>query len=482
MRLPGLAAQRRALDPEETRELTQHLQRLFDEAASLHGGVADRLSGDRLVAVFGLENLTGNEPQRALRAAQSIIHAVGASDLTPGAPAAGIAQGALLPTRIDGPFPLSGDPMSDAESLAGQANPGEVLLSEGLRRALGAHNLPFAGRQAELSLMNSLLERCVATRRGRTIVTRGDAGIGKTRLLEALMDAARCARHRLPSRAGARLRPGQGAPPAGRAVREPARRRGRRRARGARPRGDRGDRVRPTAGRQHPGRERPRRRAAVRGPGLDRAQRGSAGARARPHDDRAAADRVGLRAGAAPARDRGPALRRQRGGGAARRAGGLGRRAARAARAVHASRRGSDRRRLARAGARLPAHDARPRAAHGRGIARARGELSSSCRARPSMAAFGARRVTRCSSTSCCAPPTPARRRCRRRCRRSSCRASRSSTATTGRRCWRRRCSACASRARRWRPCRTARRARPTAWSRKACSRSRATRSPSHMR
>ncbi|MDP9198099.1 MAG: hypothetical protein M3O07_02655, partial [Pseudomonadota bacterium] len=78
-----------------------------------------------------------------------------------GAPAAGIAQGALLPTRIDGPFPLSGDPMSDAESLAGQANPGEVLLSEGLRRALGAHNLPFAGRSAELSLMNSLLERCV---------------------------------------------------------------------------------------------------------------------------------------------------------------------------------------------------------------------------------------------------------------------------------------------------------------------------------
>jgi DNA-binding SARP family transcriptional activator len=191
MRLPGLAAQRRSLDPEETRELTQKLQRLFDEAVSLHGGAADRLSGDRLVAVFGLENITGNEPQRALRAAQAIIHAVGASDFTPGAPAAGIAQGALLPTRIDGPFPLSGDPMTDAESLASSANPGEVLLSEGLRRALGAHNLPFAGRQAELSLMNSLLERCVATRRGRTIVTRGEAGIGKTRLLGALMDSAR---------------------------------------------------------------------------------------------------------------------------------------------------------------------------------------------------------------------------------------------------------------------------------------------------
>ena len=191
LRLPGLAAQRRALDPEETRELTQKLQRLFDESVALHGGAADRLSGDRLVAVFGLERLTGHEPQRAIRAAQAIVHAIGASDLTPGAPAAGIAQGALLPTRIDGPFPLSGEPMSDAEALAARANPGEVLLSEGLRRALGAHNLPFTGRQAELSLMNSLLERCIVTRRGRTIVTRGEAGIGKTRLLESLMDSAR---------------------------------------------------------------------------------------------------------------------------------------------------------------------------------------------------------------------------------------------------------------------------------------------------
>jgi DNA-binding SARP family transcriptional activator/tetratricopeptide (TPR) repeat protein len=191
LRLPGLAAQRRALDPEEARALAQRLQGLFDEAVAQHGGVADRLSGDRLVAVFGLENLSGNEPQRALRAAQAIIHAIGASDLTPGAPAAGIAQGALLPTRIDGPFPLSGEAVSDAESLAGQAVAGEVLLSAGLRRTLGAHSLPFAGRQAELSLMTALLERCVTTRRGRTIVARGEAGIGKTRLLEALMDTAR---------------------------------------------------------------------------------------------------------------------------------------------------------------------------------------------------------------------------------------------------------------------------------------------------
>jgi DNA-binding SARP family transcriptional activator len=191
IRLPGLAAQRRALDPEEMRELTQRIQRLFDDTVALHGGIADRLSGDRLNAVFGLENLSGNEPQHAIRTAQALMHAFGASDLTPGAPAAGIAQGSLLPTRIDGPFPLTGDPMTDAESLAGRANPGEVLLSDGLRRALHARQLPFAGRHAELALVTGLLERCIATRRGRTVVIRGEAGIGKTRLLEALCAAAR---------------------------------------------------------------------------------------------------------------------------------------------------------------------------------------------------------------------------------------------------------------------------------------------------
>ena len=191
VRLPGIAERRRNLDPEELRELTQRLQRHFDETVTLHGGVADRLSGDRLNAVFGLENLSGNEPLRALRTAQALQQAFGANDPALGAPAIGIAQGALLPTRLNGPFPLSGNPMTDAEALAGRAHPNEILLSDDLRRALGTRNTPLAGRHAELSLMHTLLERSVATKRGRTIVIRGEAGIGKTRLLETLAETAR---------------------------------------------------------------------------------------------------------------------------------------------------------------------------------------------------------------------------------------------------------------------------------------------------
>ena len=189
-RVPGLAEQRRALDPEEAREMTQRLQQLFDACITECGGVADRLSGDRLNAVFGLEQLHGNEPERAMHAAQALQQAFAASDIALPLPAIGIAQGALLPQRINGPFPLSGHPMTDAEALAGHGQAGEILLADDLRRALGPRAAPFAGRHAELSLMVSLLERAIATHRGRTIVIRGEAGIGKTRLLEAFVEAA----------------------------------------------------------------------------------------------------------------------------------------------------------------------------------------------------------------------------------------------------------------------------------------------------
>ena len=308
------------------------------------------------------------------------MQAFGASDLTPGAPAAGVAQGSLLPTRIDGPFPLSGDPMTDAESLAGRANPGEVLLSEGLRRALHARQLPFAGRQAELALMAGLLERCSATRRGRTIVTRGEAGIGKTRLLEALIEVARergthChrvqvldfgqvkARRPLASLFASLLGISPDAGPAerGRAVVEAI-----------------------ESGRLPAD-------SILHASGLVGAPLSADQASIERNLDPQALehgrmevvrrlDRDRLRESAAAPRHRGPALRRRRGGGAARGARGIRRGTARPARALHAAGRGPDRRVLARAGARLPADDARPRAAHGRRVARARGELSGARR------------------------------------------------------------------------------------------------------
>ncbi|MGQ0384298.1 MAG: BTAD domain-containing putative transcriptional regulator, partial [Gammaproteobacteria bacterium] len=187
LRLPGLAEKRRAIDAEEVREYVQRCQQIFDECIAECGGISDRLSGDRLNAVFGLEAISGNEPQRALQAAQALQLAFAGGDT---GPAIGVSQGALLPSRIAGPFPLSGRAMTGAESLAGRAGPGETLLAEGLRRGMMPRSAAFVGRHAELGMMDSLLERTIAANRGRTVVIRGDAGIGKTRLLEAFAEAA----------------------------------------------------------------------------------------------------------------------------------------------------------------------------------------------------------------------------------------------------------------------------------------------------
>src|SRR5688572_15533673 len=190
-RLIGLGDYRRGLDPETARELGQKLQEAFDARVKENGGVADRLFGDRVHAVFGLQQLSGNEPQRALRTAAALHQAFADSELPLPGVAIGIAQGPLLPGNQDGPFPLSGHAMSEAEALAVHAAPGDTLLADDLRRALLPRAAPFAGRTAELSLMVSLFDRTVSSGRGRTILVRGEAGIGKTRLLEELANAAR---------------------------------------------------------------------------------------------------------------------------------------------------------------------------------------------------------------------------------------------------------------------------------------------------
>ncbi|MCU0946378.1 MAG: AAA family ATPase, partial [Rubritepida sp.] len=51
--------------------------------------------------------------------------------------------------------------------------------------------LPFVGRQAELRQFDSILRDCFTARSGRVVVVRGDAGIGKSRLLEACAGLAR---------------------------------------------------------------------------------------------------------------------------------------------------------------------------------------------------------------------------------------------------------------------------------------------------
>ena len=91
------------------------------------------------------------------------------------------------------------------------------------RSAAGAQ--PFVGRRPELAMILAALDRCTSSRHGRAIVVRGEAGIGKTRLVERGADCGARTRRRRALRAGVRFRPVAGPPTDHDARAEPARRR-----------------------------------------------------------------------------------------------------------------------------------------------------------------------------------------------------------------------------------------------------------------
>ena len=222
-RLEGLLEIEAQLDPEEAHLLSNEFQRRVQMAVHEFGGLADRRVGSNVLAVFGIPNSYGNEAERAARAALMLRDIVANKPWPVAGPLAlriGIAQGqVLLGSEL---FPLSGRPTHEAHTLASQAEDNEVLISEAIRQSLGervstqraaavlqAHaepvsawslhgighdssgaSQPFVGRRPELAMILASLDRCMTSRHGRAIVVRGEAGIGKTRLVDAVRAAA----------------------------------------------------------------------------------------------------------------------------------------------------------------------------------------------------------------------------------------------------------------------------------------------------
>jgi len=222
-RLEGLLEFEAIADPEESLAVAQQFHALVQETAQSFGGRTDRRAGANVLTVFGVPTAYGNEAERASRAALTLRQTF----LRHRWPTQvdlklriGIAQGQVLPTGDL--FPLTGKPTHVAHSLAARAQDHQILLADEVRQALGerveatriavpassatettsawtlsslaadvrAAERPFVGRRPELAMTIAVLDRCMASKHGRAIVVRGEAGIGKTRLVDAIRATA----------------------------------------------------------------------------------------------------------------------------------------------------------------------------------------------------------------------------------------------------------------------------------------------------
>ena len=216
-------------DPEEVQAMLGRFFDAMDHVVEDHGGRVFDRAGDAVMAVFGAPVAHGNDAQRAVRAALAMQAAAVALTDCDGAPLRlhiGIASGEVVAAVIGGgksKYSVTGDTVNLAARLDALAEAGDTLISDALYRAVSAvvdaqpggehvvkgfaapvsawkvlglrhaqaERLPFVGRQAELRQLLGALDALRETGCGATIVVRGDAGIGKSRLVEEFHHRAR---------------------------------------------------------------------------------------------------------------------------------------------------------------------------------------------------------------------------------------------------------------------------------------------------
>jgi len=225
----SLAARR---DPEETHRILGRFFEAVDSAVTRFGGAIERHIGDNVMGVFGAPLAHGDDPYRAVKAAGEIHHAISAVSADIGIPLSvhiGIAAGTVMASStgssLKAAYGVVGSPVNLAARLQAKAAVGETLISNSLKRAIenifeleslgevaikgldasesvwrviGERRerdvgtaLPLVGRRAEVKLLRSLLDGVVESGHGGVVYVRGEAGIGKSRMMQVFAEEAR---------------------------------------------------------------------------------------------------------------------------------------------------------------------------------------------------------------------------------------------------------------------------------------------------
>ena len=227
--LSGFTKLSQELAPEDTHALLNRFFEALDGVVQSFDGRIDKHMGDSVMAVFGAPVAHSNDPERAIRSALGIHQAVsGLSVDRPMRVHIGIASGQVIASGTGSgthqEYTVTGDSVNLAARLQDMAASGETCISDavhiavahlvsaeameqvsirGLERPVRVWRLlgleeagaqrperSFVGRQTELRQFTGAVEVCAESGRGQSIYVRGEAGIGKTRLIEEFRASA----------------------------------------------------------------------------------------------------------------------------------------------------------------------------------------------------------------------------------------------------------------------------------------------------
>jgi class 3 adenylate cyclase/tetratricopeptide (TPR) repeat protein len=229
--LVGYTALVQKVDPEETHAMLARFFAIADEIILQFGGRIDKHMGDNVMALFGAPIAHGDDPQRAVSAAQAIHAAMPALSESVGRPLAvhiGVAVGEVLASGLGSAahssYTVVGQAVNLAARLMEMAGPGETLVSSEIAQHLaknfhlescgsqavkglpapvtvyrvgasmgenGRGSRPMIGRRAEIAQIDALLAASRSNGAGVALLVRGVPGIGKSHLAEEAMRHAR---------------------------------------------------------------------------------------------------------------------------------------------------------------------------------------------------------------------------------------------------------------------------------------------------